>query len=70
MDLLKRIQKYLKEEVMLVDFTISIEVDDDYLDDGVKESELETKLNKVLSDLDEVIGTSEFNFNDSSWEYL
>ena len=51
---------------MIVEFTVSIEVEDDL---PVKETMKQTRdFDTILSDMEEVVGKKGYSLNDSRWE--
>jgi hypothetical protein len=57
--------------MMLVQFTLTIEIPDEMSEDNHEEVvETENKFSATLTNMEEVIGKSEYTLDNSSWEYL
>jgi Ni,Fe-hydrogenase maturation factor len=56
---------------MLIDFVITIELPSEMDTEEIGVSpEIEKKLDKTMSDLEEVIGKSEFELYDITWSFI
>ena len=55
---------------MIVEFTLSINVEDDYEATHSEIEANETLFAKILSAMEEVIAKEDCDLNDSSWDYV